>query len=597
MENVLKAYGYIRISTDNQDLERQKILIKDHCKKNNYDLIDIIDQQISGKKENTESILKLKSLSKNECDIIVATEISRLSRTDKITYTINLLSDLIEKNRIKVVFTDTPDKIYNEKLDEYELIKIIFEASGAAKERDKITYRMKTGMDGKFTLDPNAFRGSIIPFGFKVIPNEKYNDEEGKRYAKKLLEPDETILSSVDLIFNSVISGKTLNDISKLLNESGYKTNKGKKFNPSSIGFIIRNELYNGKMKRNDNIYNLPFKIIDDKRFKLANTRLTENQLFKTKGNKNFNQLKGILVCPCGKNMMLKRYYDYFVYSCVSKIHKYRYNGCCNNRGIDADLLTEIVWKVISLSLEERGYRENNDKRIKEIRYNFDLNLTKIRSLTNEIAELEKQNDQLTNRIANLNTESESLLTGLIKVYNDRENSIKEKQDYINNLQNDNQKYESEIDKILKSNKESFFNNISPTDRAKLFKTFLRSVSYYDVTQYKGFIYIVFENGYTRLVALRKYPRPFYSLLPDSFKLNTEDRTITYNYLKNKPIFGKGFDISTKSETISFDKMENLFYELTTLWKLDIVIPNKEKIMEIRTANNAKAKKIIINNR
>lgn len=150
----------------------------------NYDLIDIIDQQISGSKENTESIQKLKSLTSKECDIIVATEISRLSRTDKITYTINLLSDLIEKNQIKVVFTDSPDKVYNNKLDEFELIQIIFEASGAAKERDKITYRMKTGMDAKFNLDSNAFRGSIIPFGFKVIPNDKYNETDGKRYSK-----------------------------------------------------------------------------------------------------------------------------------------------------------------------------------------------------------------------------------------------------------------------------------------------------------------------------------------------------------------------------------------------------------------------------
>lgn len=284
MKNKLRAYGYIRISTDNQDLARQKILIKEHCKNNNYDLIGIIDQQISGSKENTESIQKLRSLTSKECDIIVVTELSRLSRTDKITYTITLLSDLIEKNQLKVVFTDSPDKIYFQKLDESELIKIIFEASGAAKERNKITYRMKTGMDAKFTLDSNAFRGSIIPFGFKVIPNDKYNETDGKRYSKKLLVPDETKLSTIDLIFNSVISGKTLNDVAKLLNEKGYKTSKGKKFNASSISIIIKSELYNGKMKRNENMYDLPFKIIDDKRFQLANTRLTENQLFKTKG-------------------------------------------------------------------------------------------------------------------------------------------------------------------------------------------------------------------------------------------------------------------------------------------------------------------------
>lgn len=590
MKNKLRAYGYIRISTDNQDLERQKILIKEHCKNYNYDLIDIIDQQISGSKENTESIQKLKSLTSKECDIIVATEISRLSRTDKITYTINLLSDLIEKNQIKVVFTDSPDKVYNNKLDEFELIQIIFEASGAAKERDKITYRMKTGMDAKFNLDSNAFRGSIIPFGFKVIPNDKYNETDGKRYSKKLLVPDATKLSTIDLIFNSVISGKTLNDVAKLLNEKGYKTSKGKKFNASSISIIIKSELYNGKMKRNENMYDLPFKIIDDKRFQLANTRLTENQLFKTKGNKNFNQLKGIFVCPCGKNMMLKRHYDYYVYSCVSKANKYRHNGVCENKGIDADILTDIVWKVISLSLEERGYRENNDNRIKEIKYHYDLNKTKISSHTKEISELIKQNELLTNRIANLNSESESLFIGLTKVYDKRENTIKEIQSYIINLQNENQQYDSEIDKILNSNKETFFNSINPKERAEIFKSYLKSVSYYDVTQYKGFVHIVFDNGYTRTIAIKKYPDPFYSLLPDGFKFNIEDRTITYRSLKTIPEYGKGFDLSTESHIITFDKMEKLFIELTSLWKLDISVPVRSKIEKARKENNLKAR-------
>lgn len=590
MNNVLKAYGYIRISTDNQDFERQKVLIRDHCKKYNYDLIDIIGQQVSGKKEDTESINSLKSLTKNDCDIVVATEISRLSRADKISYTINLLSGLIEEKQINVVFTDNPEKIYDTRLDEYELVQIIFEASGAAKEREKITYRMKTGMDAKYLLDSNAFRGSITPFGFKVIHNNKYNDENGKQYSKKLLVPDETKTPIVELIFNSVINGTTLNDIAKQLNERGYITNKGKKFNASSIGIIIKNELYNGKMKRNINIYDLPFKIIDDQRFKLANIRLTENQLFKTKGNKNFNQLKGILVCPCGKNMMLKRNFDYYVYTCVTKANKERHIGKCSNKGIDGDLLSETVWKVISFSLSEQGYMENNDRRIKEINETIDLNNSKISSLENDISELKKQNENLTNRIANLNTESESLLSGLIKVYDERESSIKEKEQYMVRIQNENQKFDSEINKILKSSKEQFFSNIDPQERGKIFKTYLKYVSYYDVTQYKGFIHIIFKNGYARLVAIKKYPNPYYSLLPDSFKFNIENRSITYSYLDKKPECGKGFDFSFKKSELSFEKMEELFSELTTLWKLDITLPERSKIKKVRAENNLKEK-------
>jgi hypothetical protein len=91
-------------------------------------------------------------------------------------------------------------------------------------------------------------------------------------------------------------------------------------------------------------------------------------------------------------------------------------------------------------------------------------------------------------------------------------------------------------------------------------------------------------------IAIKKYPDPFYSLLPDGFKFNIEDRTITYRSLKTIPEYGKGFDLSTESHIITFDKMEKLFIELTSLWKLDISVPVRSKIEKARKENNLKAR-------
>jgi hypothetical protein len=78
--------------------------------------------------------------------------------------------------------------------------------------------------------------------------------------------------------------------------------------------------------------------------------------------------------------------------------------------------------------------------------------------------------------------------------------------------------------------------------------------------------------------------------LPDGFKFNIEDRTITYRSLKTIPEYGKGFDLSTESHIITFDKMEKLFIELTSLWKLDISVPVRSKIEKARKENNLKAR-------
>lgn len=591
MGNIMNAYGYIRVSTDKQDLNRQKNLIRKHCQRNNYNLIDIIGQKVSGNKEDTKSIERLKSLTKNDCDIIIVTEISRLSRSERLTYTITLLSGIIEENQIKVVFTDDPEKIYDTILNPDELKYILSEAEGAAKERKKITYRMVTGMDDKYNEDPNAFRGSVIPLGFKVIDNDKY-DENDKRYAKKLLIPDETKIHIIEDIFNSVINGVTLHDIAKQLNESGYISSKGKKFRDSAIGYIIKNIMYNGKIKRRDEIYNLPFKIIDDDLFKTANIKLTENQLIKTKGNKNFNPLKGILICPCGKNMMMIRNIDYYVYTCVTKANKIRHEAKCNNQGIDADLLNEIVWNVITLSLDEDKYRENNDIQIKDKKKDIKSNNSRIEQLQEENFDLKDQITKLNVKIAEfiIKNVSDSLINSLAEKSQNIENEIAEKEKTLNTLQNKNIKINFEIDKIKNSGKDQFFKEIEISERTRLFKQYLKSVAYYNVTQYKGFIHIIFENGYERIIAVKKHPKPFYSLLPDSFKLNTQSRTIIYQYLNNKPEYGEGFDFSFERSELTFDDIEKKFGDIITDEKLDITLPDRPEIKKVRKENEAKRK-------
>jgi DNA invertase Pin-like site-specific DNA recombinase len=94
-----KVVLYIRKSTLIQEYEHQENLLIDVCKKNNYEIIDIIRETISGTKKNEdrEGIQQLKNLVlQKKPQVVVCWEISRISRTSLGFH--QLLSFLTENN-------------------------------------------------------------------------------------------------------------------------------------------------------------------------------------------------------------------------------------------------------------------------------------------------------------------------------------------------------------------------------------------------------------------------------------------------------------------------------------------------------------------
>ena len=90
---------FIRKSTLIQEYSHQENLLIDVCKKNNYKIIDIIRETISGTKKNEdrEGIQQLKNLVlQKKPQVVVCWEISRISRTSLGFH--QLLSFLTENN-------------------------------------------------------------------------------------------------------------------------------------------------------------------------------------------------------------------------------------------------------------------------------------------------------------------------------------------------------------------------------------------------------------------------------------------------------------------------------------------------------------------
>ena len=155
-----KVVGYARVSTEKQDLERQKILIREYCADSGYELIKIISEKVSGAKKDRQSINELLDIDGSVADMVVVSELSRISRQKELMAVLNTINEILE-NGLDVLFLDDTTKIYSAyaELDMVDIITLTVKAHSAAEERDKITTRMKTGKLTKVSTNPYMYTG------------------------------------------------------------------------------------------------------------------------------------------------------------------------------------------------------------------------------------------------------------------------------------------------------------------------------------------------------------------------------------------------------------------------------------------------------
>ena len=136
----MKAIGYIRVSTTKQDLSRQKVKLREFCESNGYELIQLIeDFGISVANANRVGYLELLKKTGANADVIIVSELSRLSRQEDVTETVYNLQQIINKG-LSVIMLDNPEKIYeaNKLLDITEILILTIKAWAAAQERLEI---------------------------------------------------------------------------------------------------------------------------------------------------------------------------------------------------------------------------------------------------------------------------------------------------------------------------------------------------------------------------------------------------------------------------------------------------------------------------
>jgi len=229
---------YARVSSDKQDtdlsISAQIRALREYAERNKYQVIrEFVDEAETGRTTARPAFREMISLARRlqkPFEMILVWKYSRFtrSREDSIVF-----KTLLRKNGVQVVsinepFDDTPTgrllEAIIESLDEFYSDNL----------GEEVTRGMRESASRGFYLSARA------PYGYR-----KVKVPDGAKERTKLeIEPHQAQV--VASLFDGVIQGKGLKEITKELNRNGIRAPSGQKWGNTSVYRLLTNETYTG---------------------------------------------------------------------------------------------------------------------------------------------------------------------------------------------------------------------------------------------------------------------------------------------------------------------------------------------------------------
>lgn len=321
-KKVKDAAIYLRVSTTQQDYERQEAELKDYCKAFNLEIKYIFAEKISGAKDNRPEFMKLTELTKSDIDVVLVWEISRLGRNTTTVY--QAAKDFAEKG-INVISLKEHFRMLDDNGEKTPMATIMLAlfASMAELERETLIERTRSGKKRKMIEGKMTYTNKP-PFGYNMV--------------NSLLEINEEKAEIVRDIFRLYISGVSIKEISKI-------------YNISNIKQILNNTAYYGihHSKTIGQDIEVP-PIISKETYLMARKKAEEKRVKRAKYGSITNIFKGKVVCKhCGR--------------VISKSGE-RWHCHCYKTSVSETTLQEST-KVVMEALRSEWVKQNNEETIK----------------------------------------------------------------------------------------------------------------------------------------------------------------------------------------------------------------------------------------
>lgn len=547
-----KAVGYIRVSTTAQDFQRQEKQLADYCKASAYTFIKAISEKKSGGKNEREGLIELMSLTKEDADIIVVSELSRISRSDEILEVLTIIQRFLN-NGLDIVFLDEPYKIYNsgERLELTDIITLSVKAKSAADERAKIASRMMSGKITKVTSNRNMLGSGMVAYGYKAVSNPDY-----KMYVtpKTFIEVDEETSKVIINIYNWCLEGLTCPKIALRLQALGIKSARGIDFSGGAIQEIIKNPIYKG-VKRYGDVEVEVTPIVSVEVWEKAQKQLVTNKVFNAPFKTHFNPLKGIMKCPCGKSMSISNHGNYLYYKCSRKKDKYN-TTICDNANIRVEIVLPLVWLAVKCVIWDEKYLEQTNEEVEHLRKELNrLN----EDITTQKGLFSNNSRRIDNYIDLLGDETDANMKNRYRVklseLDKANDTITEE---ISRLEQEVLSISSQIESLQREENTNAEDSLTDKDKAEIYKRYIHQVSFYKGEKMRtGFLVVTFKNGAEKVFLIssgKNYRRIIDT--PNGFSFDKDSYTMSYMTSKKSD---NPFSLEMETRAASFEELVSMF--------------------------------------
>ena len=338
-----QAAIYLRVSTDQQNYDRQKKELLDYCKRNQLDVKHIFEEKESGRKDDRPEFRRLCELTRDDIQVVVVWEISRLSR--KAYMILKVAEDFAQKG-ISIyalkenLMTLEDDGSWN---NTAKLVLGLF-ASMAQTELETLKDRSLSGKKNKILSGEMDYTFKP-PFGYSRIKGKLVIKEDEADQIRKMFDLFVNGHKSTRQI--AISYGWTQNRVSYTLKNPVYMGEVKYKYEPSIIlhvPAIISKEL---------------FYITQDILKHRRGNQLTADQRYD-------NRLRGKIYCGlCGEKMYYSKDKRVSIYTCKTNTHKEQYQYCSTR--IAKHKVDEVLDILLRRRLAENNSTENRDNLVKEL--------------------------------------------------------------------------------------------------------------------------------------------------------------------------------------------------------------------------------------
>ncbi len=369
MSEPLRAYGYVRVSNDDEDGNNASIVaqiaaIKDRAKRDNVELIEIFQElNVSGRKlrrPQFDAMMAKATGPERPVDIIYVYALSRFAR--RLLTQVNSEHKLEQAGVRLISLTEEFGEDANG-----QLMRGLF---GVFNEKHALDSSIFTRRDRRGNAQSGYFNGGPVPFGYQA----RTVVVEGRKERRKLfiVEEEAAVVRLIYDLARSGLHGTPMGTraIAQHLNALGYRM-RGREFFHSSVDGILTRQHYGGhyldrtadSKGRKPSIEEsiivpcpeiVPPKIIAEVAARRARAAPKVTPPRVTNGP---TLLTGILKCnapDCGAGMTIRtgKSGQYIYYACNAKLTGGA--GRCETRAIRQDELDSIVLSVLTDRILQR---------------------------------------------------------------------------------------------------------------------------------------------------------------------------------------------------------------------------------------------------